>query len=149
MLRSNKSVVCFSLAGLALGLLGLMAWKLEQTSQLRPVDMTNWSLRDFASHVQKCDPRLRFVPSSQGPQVAAAIYLTKNPHETWESLQSKARQPECIAEWKGSMVVSLYEFQGCVDASAEEDCCQRFGNFVVFGDPEIIQSIKELFNLDS
>jgi hypothetical protein len=139
-----KAMALYGVPGMLLGLL-LGSWDHDRAFQSRPADTKEWKLHDFADYVRQSGLGLRVIPSAVIPEASSSIFLTNDPALCWETAQSKTHQAQCVAEWHGTVLVSLYNLRGGRDTSEEGDCCCRIGDFVVFGDPYLVQSIRNLF----
>jgi hypothetical protein len=112
-----------------------------------PVDTRGWGLREFVAHLDAGGLPLRVVASRADGKWADNVYLTADPDADWHTFQLKNQSPERLSQWWGAVWLhrigpatvpesrlAAWEGRGC-----------RIDDFLLFGDPTLIERIVKLF----
>jgi len=132
--------LCCSLLAVLLG-----AALLFPSPSEKPLDTRGWKLTDFLEHLNGCGLQLRVAPGRQNDGPYDELYLTENPDATWDSLSRKPKTTKHIHLWHGS--VCVWPVHPCSDVEWQlaewglHGC--RIGDFLLFGDAQILQRIQE------
>jgi hypothetical protein len=135
-------VTCLCLLALALS---AALWR----SSRHEVPAPGWRLAEFIDHLHAQGIHLRVITDRpDGPCCNAAV-LTEDPDETWSSCQKKPKVVERIGRWRGSIWVQRIDCSTDTESLlwqwGEYGC--RIGNFLLFGDKQIIDRIRRAFPL--
>jgi hypothetical protein len=137
-LKSGLAQCC----GLLFVLIG--AALLFLTPSETPLDTRGWKMSDFLEHLKYRGLELHVVPAAEQGR-CDNVYLTEDPNATWASMQCKSMTLERIHQWHG--VVSVEHTYPWIDRGhelaqwASYGC--RIGDFILFGDAQILQRIRE------
>jgi hypothetical protein len=111
------------------------------------LDTRGWDLPELVEHLQDRGLPLRVVPSRENGQWGDNVYLTEDPAATWETFQLKNQTAQRIGQWRRS--VWVHRIGPSTDVEWRllqwEGCGCRVAGFLVFGDPGLIERIKEAF----
>jgi len=112
------------------------------------LDTRGWGLPELVDHLHDRGLPLRVVASREDGWWGDNVYLTEDPAATWETFQLKNQTAQRIGQWRRSVWVLRigpstdvewrllqWEGHGC-----------RIAGFLVFGDPGLIERIKEAFH---
>jgi hypothetical protein len=109
------------------------------------LDTQGWQMSDFVEHLQKRGVQLHAVPATEQGLPSEGVYLTEDPAATRSSMERKMKAVECIHEWRGTVWVG----RACPWFDGDELLAQwgeygcRIGNFILFGDEQLLRSIQE------
>jgi hypothetical protein len=109
------------------------------------LDTRDWQMTDFLEHLQKRGLHFHVVPEVEHGSVSQGVYLTEDPGATWASMQCKAKIDAYIHEWRGTVWVgrpSCWKDREGLLVQWGECACQ-IGNFILFGDKELLRRIQE------
>jgi len=140
----HVSFLCLLALGLALAL-SATRWR----SSRHDVPAPGWGLAEFIDHLHGQGIQLRVIPDWPDGTRCVAAFLTEDPDETSSSLQSKPKVVERVGRWRGSVWVRRIhcstDVEGLLWQWGEYGC--RIGNFLLFGDKQIIDRIRRAFPL--
>ena len=116
-----------------------------QDSSRQEAPAPGWRMAEFIDHLDAQAIHLRVI--TDGPCCNAA-FLTEDPDETWSSCQTKPKVVERIGQWRGSIWVQRVDRytdnETLLWQWGEYGC--RIGNFLLFGDKQIIDRIRRAFH---
>ena len=111
------------------------------------VPAPGWGLAEFINHFQARGIQLKVIPDRPEGSWCDAAFLTEDPDETWSSFQLKPKVVERIGQWPGSVWVRRIDCstdaEGLLWQWGQYGC--RIGNFLLFGDKQIIDRIRRAF----
>jgi hypothetical protein len=131
-----------------------LALALALSAALRPssrhkVPAPGWRLAEFIDHLRAQGIQFRVIPDRPDGPCCNAAFLTEDPDETWLSCQKKSKTVERIVQWRGSIWVKRIDrytdTEGLLWQWGEYGC--RIGNFLLFGDKQIVDRIRRAFHL--
>jgi hypothetical protein len=108
-----------------------------------PLEAQRAQLRHLIDQLQQSGLGLRVVAAGSRPD---SVYLTEDPEATWEAMQAKARQPERIHQWQGTVWAGCLLAEEAVEdllADWGEHGC-RLGDVLLFGDARLLRRIQAL-----
>jgi hypothetical protein len=126
---------------LAAGLLAGLSWCRTDPGELPP---DHWKVEDLVGHLQKKGLEVRTVPAyAHGPPTAGAYLTTTD--LPWRQLNRLPSCPEHIDDWQGTVYCSPASSRWSGDDRLWQwgECGERFGPFVLFGDPGLRARIRE------
>ena len=112
-------------------------------SSAAPLETQREQLRQLVEQLQQSSLGLRVITGGSRPD---AVYLTEGPEATWEAMQVKVRQAECIHQWHGTVwagcMYTTYYVEDLLADWGDHGC--RIGDVLLFGDARLLRRIQAL-----
>ncbi len=138
--RRTFQVVCLLVLGL------LLASVFLASPPVQGVRTQGWELAQFIEHLHARGVRVRVIPTRADGRLDQSAYLTEDPDETWASCAQKVQLVEYVDRWRGTALVQRHTAESCLVLPLDEGENRCWiGDFVLFGDKELLRRIQRAF----
>jgi hypothetical protein len=147
----RRNVISWAFMGLPLVVAGLVggwnAWDNQARTRAEMVVPAR-DLPELVDLLRAHGMDLRVVPVRERGEVTQSAYLTTT-EAGWQHFNALPRNPQQIDRWQGCVYGEriLDPDERYFRASERADCCLQQGQFVFFGDPALLNEIRQVLRV--